>query len=348
MEALPDDALLAVLHRLDNGDLVRCRRVCRRLRDVVGHPELWRDRDISGGFLLMSPPPPRCRRLALTGWRKLPVGSATAVRTTSCAAAGLSILVDAHPLVAAGVIRRQAELGRLTELDISFSPACWRAGEGLLLRSALQVGGLRELHIGSSKHSYTTGWSSPVPPSLKKLAYGGDDAALLKVLLRAHAATLEEVRLDHLGGWDREVTDVLSSIANPWELQCHVVRGLGPKLAECCSLTSLRLTVQDVPAMDYCDAIDFVRYSHITRFYVRARGRCKLPILLVRSLGDDGTPVSKSKVTHLEVDLRESPLVEDVVLYRATKVAFILLGDFLPALKELIFNGEHCALVPRD
>ncbi|KAE8737713.1 hypothetical protein FOCC_FOCC016821 [Frankliniella occidentalis] len=100
--------------------------------------------------------------------------------------------------------------------------------------------------------------------------------------------------------------------------------------------------------MDYCDAIDFVRYSHITRFYVRARGRCKLPILLVRSLGDDGTPVSKSKVTHLEVDLRESPLVEDVVLYRATKVAFILLGDFLPALKELIFNGEHCALVPRD
>ncbi|XP_052131610.1 uncharacterized protein LOC113215023 isoform X2 [Frankliniella occidentalis] len=350
MEALPDDALLAVLHRLDNGDLVRCRRVCRRLRDVVGHPELWRDRDISGGFLLMSPPPPRCRRLALTGWRKLPVGSATAVRTTSCAAAGLSILVDAHPLVAAGVIRRQAELGRLTELDISFSPACWRAGEGLLLRSALQVGGLRELHIGSSKHSYTTGWSSPVPPSLKKLAYGGDDAALLKVLLRAHAATLEEVWLDHRGSWGDEVVDLLASIAHPWELQCPFVPGLD-KLAKCRSLTSLRLTAQDRVNPPYiADAKKFLRLSSISRFYVKGMG--EMVVDLVKTLGETGSP----KLTRVEVDLLAeieiSRVVADVInqmpVYSAQKTEVLKHCDYLPSLKELIIGGERVLLTPRD
>ncbi|KAE8742643.1 hypothetical protein FOCC_FOCC011823 [Frankliniella occidentalis] len=286
----------------------------------------------------------------MTGWRKLPLHAADAARTTSCAAAGLSVLVDAHPLVAAGVIRRQVELGRLTELDIAFSPACWHAGEGLLLKYALQVGGLRELHIGSSTHTHThtTGWSTPVAPSLKKLAYGGDNAVLLKVLLRAHAATLEVVRLDHLGGWDREVTDLLSSITHPWELQCHVVRGLGPKLAECRSLTSLRLTVQDDDLLlmkDATNAISFVRQSHITRLYVR--GRNKLPMFLVRMSGDDGTPISKSKLTHVEVDMRDSPLIEGTH-YELQRGLFMVLGSFLPALEVCIFNGELCPLILRD
>ncbi|KAE8737712.1 hypothetical protein FOCC_FOCC016820 [Frankliniella occidentalis] len=255
-------------------------------------------------------------------------------------------------------------MGRLSELAIAFSPSglldgafhgglpgSLPLGDSYLLKFALQIRGLRELHIGySSTYSFTIGWKCPVPPSLKKLAYGGDNAVLLKALLRAHTATLEEVWLDHRGSWGDEVVDLLASIAHPWELQCPFVPGLD-KLAKCRSLTSLRLTAQDRVNPPYiADAKKFLRLSSISRFYVKGMG--EMVVDLVKTLGETGSP----KLTRVEVDLLAeieiSRVVADVInqmpVYSAQKTEVLKHCDYLPSLKELIIGGERVLLTPRD
>ncbi|KAE8740695.1 putative salivary gland protein 10 [Frankliniella occidentalis] len=56
LNKLCDDALILVLRLLGCGDLQRCRLVCRRWRDLVQHPDVWRHRAMEllpNGFLIL-------------------------------------------------------------------------------------------------------------------------------------------------------------------------------------------------------------------------------------------------------------------------------------------------------
>lgn len=50
LEALPDDAMLAVLSYLSPAQLLEARTVCRRWRRLALHPHLWRQRRLVDSF----------------------------------------------------------------------------------------------------------------------------------------------------------------------------------------------------------------------------------------------------------------------------------------------------------
>ncbi|XP_034233129.1 uncharacterized protein LOC117640616 [Thrips palmi] len=197
--ALPDDALLAVLAFLPPRQLFDCRVLCRRLRDLCLHPDLWRrirvarawkNLGLSRSALRLAP----ClRELDISGIDL--EDAATEVSRTSCVVAKLRIAVDAtHEVTfATAIVEKVSALGGLEELDLPI-----RVEEGVvdvngLLGAMYKADRLRKLRIaGEGRVASISGLEmSPFLTELTCERLPCD--ALVEHLLEAHAATLERV-----------------------------------------------------------------------------------------------------------------------------------------------------------
>ncbi|XP_034241538.1 uncharacterized protein LOC117645445 [Thrips palmi] len=203
VESLPDEALVAVLRRVPLPDLLLCRAVCRRWRDLALHPDAWRHRE----FRDMSIDVPRSVLPAVLRLapclRRLDLWDVVGeVAVTRCAVAGLKLRYVENGLVAALAVRLLAALGetrpqRLVDLTVG---GC-EAHSVALLRAVLDLRGLESLKVSESPDMRRTVTSlppwAPPPASLRRLWWQGKVAAhcALLALLQAHAATLREVVL---------------------------------------------------------------------------------------------------------------------------------------------------------
>ncbi|XP_034233166.1 uncharacterized protein LOC117640619 [Thrips palmi] len=198
--ALPDDALLAVLAFLPPRQLFDCRVLCRRLRDLCLHRDLWRrvrvacplkHRGLCRSALRLAP----ClRELDISGIDL--EDAASEVSRTSCVVAKLELSVEATHVMtfATAIVEKASALGGLKELVLSI----W-VEEGVvdvngLLGAMYKADRLRKLTIeGPCRVASINGLEKS--PSLTELTclYRPPHDALVEHLLEAHAATLERV-----------------------------------------------------------------------------------------------------------------------------------------------------------
>ncbi|XP_034236873.1 uncharacterized protein LOC117642626 isoform X2 [Thrips palmi] len=121
---LPDDALLAVLAYLGPLDLMTCRPVCRRLRDLSLHRSLWRDArlKIRGEALPIAALrlAPCLAELDVSQGMEL---AASALSDSACVVASLRLGDDGSGdgYYAREVLQRVANLGGLKKLELDFS-----------------------------------------------------------------------------------------------------------------------------------------------------------------------------------------------------------------------------------
>ncbi|XP_026294295.1 uncharacterized protein LOC113218241 isoform X1 [Frankliniella occidentalis] len=271
MDALGDDELLLVLQYVGAEDLLRCRAVCRRLRDLAAVPELWRWRtvgDPSGWVVAPGSPSVSSPILRLAPCLHLLVmrfGASQEFASSSemkCAVARLAL--DVIGDFSGGIIRNQLALGRLRELSVIFyNRDCANVNANFhdVLDVVLAAKGLTVLEVDMDVDLYETGSTAreykheaKCESSLKRLAYDSQASdPLLKMLLDAHAATLEEVDLHILRPsdmWDvaPNLVDSLIKMPNLKKLTCPPLHGMH-RLQACKTLTALTLNVYALNVM---------------------------------------------------------------------------------------------------
>ncbi|XP_034231837.1 uncharacterized protein LOC117639910 [Thrips palmi] len=211
--ALPDDALLAVLAFLPPRELFKCRVLCRRLRDLCLHADLWRrvrlptcDPTLRAALRLAP-----CLREVL--WYYLGATAPWAededpeLSRSACVVARLKLYVNnMNELRASAAVLKQSSLGGVKELVLTFFPnycgAATRWKTFQLVSAINQVNHLYSLQIKIfSKDALLEPWFAVVGmvgvSSLKKLSYASPSYDFyLEYLLKTHAATLEDVHLD--------------------------------------------------------------------------------------------------------------------------------------------------------
>lgn len=253
MASLSDDALLRVLGYLSTEELLLVRRVCRQWRDVALHADLWRRRDADDGVA-------RSGVLrAVLGLAPcldtLSVSSNGALKhcgllagTTSCATKTLRVkLCGPHNnvTVAAFAIRRQAELGRLIDLGVTFTADALQSdGVGDLFGLLVTTEGLERLKVVSMDSPLPVICHSLVPgcltkPSLKSLFYWtttSDHDPFVEFLITSHAATLKSISTTLFG----LPASLLVSVQHLIHLACPLLDNM-PQLLLCPNLRSLSL-----------------------------------------------------------------------------------------------------------
>ncbi|XP_034244675.1 uncharacterized protein LOC117647175 [Thrips palmi] len=268
---LPDDALLAVLAYLSPAELLGCRVVCRRLRDLCVHRHLWKSAAVDCELLSALRVAPCLRKLSfedldlkLTPAEKV----ASLVASTECVVDYLKFLVnfdndETELALATAVVQKFTALGGLRALRLIFlykirSPAPVAS----LLKAALSVPDLRELMIFMRVKSSRM----PVPwleeldarPSLIKLTYLGKCDRFLTWLLKTHADTLEDVNLmcD-----DRLPINLLAMLPRLRSLACNTTHGLLYSAA-LSNLDTLKLFNKDQDFSVFPpSALDFLRQA---------------------------------------------------------------------------------------
>lgn len=254
--------MLAVLAYLTPRELFSCRLVCRRLRDLCLHPDLWRSVCLSDGGVLLA----ALRRAPCLGSMSLldvegpsfMNSVASVVSSMACVVAKVDLFISAQDSVAlvTDIVQKVYSMGGLKDLtvfsmhDAQFPPSFWNMIYGF--------SGLRklELRIGSYPLSSISLPQKAVKSSLTELTYGASVDLFIQVLLNTHAATLETVCLVTGGRLPS-----LSSMQAPKlrSLTCHLNDDL--KYSQALSnLHTLRLIAFD----DYPfppRALDFVRQS---------------------------------------------------------------------------------------
>ncbi|XP_034254082.1 uncharacterized protein LOC117652951 isoform X2 [Thrips palmi] len=269
--SLPDDDLLSVLEYLSTPDLLSCRAVCHRLRDVALRPELWRRRSFNFGrrrprsfdgsdCFDFGPRDLPTRSLEAAVLRVAPCASSlsmwfaahsdalgTLAATTRCAAAELILVVGNDPArmeAAKLVIRNQAALGTLRTLNVSVDSLIAIDALADLLAEAFSTQGLTRLVVWVDRKVEWPKGSEPaplIPASIKEVALTNVDPRFVHCVLRSHAATLQAVMLR----WDcHGVAPLLAAIPGLRHLDCPVMEDL-PLVAKCASLRSLNLTVKE-------------------------------------------------------------------------------------------------------
>ncbi|XP_034254550.1 uncharacterized protein LOC117653184 isoform X4 [Thrips palmi] len=287
--SLPDDDLLSVLEYLSTPDLLSCRAVCHRLRDVALRPELWRRRSFGFGQGDLS-----TRSLQAAVLRLAPCASRLSMRfegdsdalgtlaaTTRCAAVELMLEVDDDPArldAAKLAIRNQAALGMLRTLQVYME--VYRTNDGHvfadLLAEAFSTQGLTRLVVvvlAIMEWPVGAGPAPPIPASIKEVALTDVDPRFVHCVLRSHAATLQAVQL---WGDCQGVAPLLAAIPGLQRLECPVMEDL-PLVAKCASLRSLNLTVKDckdsaVEAASQATAAAFLRAAtHLEELQLRTQ-----------------------------------------------------------------------------
>ncbi|XP_034246910.1 uncharacterized protein LOC117648512 [Thrips palmi] len=257
--SLPDDELLQVFGFLTREQLLQCRTVCRRFRQLTLHPALWRRISLWN--------PIRCHlgaatlRVApclerLTVWEPddvVPLG--TLLAASSCAVSELHVALDLMDAVlVAVVLARQADLGRLKEVSLTVTSTKVDKKSSLcrlrqLLRQLLSTQGLESIELDLDEKTAAlleapeldpVKRAVPVPSSLRRLEYfSACKDPYLPLFLKWHAASLEVVKLRC--GHPR-AAPMLAAMPRLRELQCPVLKDM-PALLACRELRSLYLSV---------------------------------------------------------------------------------------------------------
>ncbi|XP_034254584.1 uncharacterized protein LOC117653193 [Thrips palmi] len=207
--SLPDDDLLSVLEYLSTPDLLSCRAVCHRLRDVALRSELWRrrsmdfeQRDVSTASLR-----PAVLRVAPCASRLYmwfdgdSDALGTLAATTRCAAAELILDVDNDPsrqVAAKLAIRNQAALGMLRTLDVRVVAHKSNDGHAAdLLAEVFSTQGLTRLVVwvvGMVQWPVGAGPAPLIPASIKEVDLSNVDPRFVHRVLRSHAALWVRIR----------------------------------------------------------------------------------------------------------------------------------------------------------
>ncbi|KAE8749956.1 hypothetical protein FOCC_FOCC003426 [Frankliniella occidentalis] len=315
METLLDDTLLSVLQYVGNKDLLHCRVVCRRWRDLITHPDIWKCRSIGGGLLRLNPP--SCRELSLKSWELRWFGFLASTTSTPAPCLSLHPDSDLQAVLCAVIIRHHASLGRLKKIAILdgdiFSDECLMTSAGLseLLCSIRSVEGLTCLHISidikrvkfdPAARSYL---DFP-PPSLRKLAYYSKKKALLEVLLQMYASSLREVQLYDELIITKKLAHLLVKVEHLETLQCRLFNGMELLLSSR-TLKSILLHVwlEEEISPAHSSAMSFLRSAtHLKRvqldFYFDWNPDAWV-IGLVKALAESG----RSKVSSFVIDMRD-------------------------------------------
>lgn len=263
---LPDNVLLDVLAYLPARQLLSCRMVSRRLRDLCMHRALWKNAQVCGRGLMraaLSLAP--CLFHLSTAEVPLEV-VASYVAGTKCVVSALSLEVtnQADALFASLIVQKLAAVGGLEmlELEVShtFSPELTLTP---LVQVVYDIGGLRKLDIGNNSNVVLpAAWCDrEVRPSITDLVYLSSCAdPFLELLLRTHAGTLRKVSL-----YLTEGTPVpsLARIPGLQSLICHPHEDL-PQLLEIPHLDTLELMESPVDEPFNPGALDLLRRaSHL-------------------------------------------------------------------------------------
>ncbi|XP_034244676.1 uncharacterized protein LOC117647176 [Thrips palmi] len=264
---LPDDALLAVLAYLPPAELLGCRVVCRRLRDLCLHRHLWKSAAIGCELLPALRVVPCLRKLSfvnpeqmvtLAQMKKMP----SLLASTECVVAELEVRADVYfagpevPLATA-MVKKFSALGGLRALRLSFFSLMDSHSLALLLKAALGVSGLRELGIGlcSRIPSHPALWSLTLKrPSLTKLQYVGKLNYVLVQLLTTHASTLEDVSV--CLGTDHLPMNFLRMMPRLRSLECKA--DALSYSAALSNLNTLKFINEDLPPDFPSSALDFL------------------------------------------------------------------------------------------
>lgn len=357
--SLPDEDLLRVLHYLSTPDLLSCRAVCLRLRDLALRPELWRRRSFEFGE------PSSSRSVEAAVLRTVPCASRLSTwsedgvsstlrdlgalaATTRCAAAELGLRLDGDPAslaTAALTIRNQAALGQLRTLHVDLTD-CEASDENapflaLLLAVVFSTEGLTWLVVQSDRHMVMTrevargAPTALVPASLEELhlSLGDSDPRYVQFLLRSHAATLQvvEIRGEYRG---HRVAPLLAAIPGLSHLECPVLDDLS-LVAGCASLHSLKLIVRH-----YKDRAAEVASQTTAAAFLRAA--TQVVELELRYMNGNFVPVDQGLLTALSSSGRSALRKLDVtyvthpVLISRLEMELVMALPGLPALEWLI------------
>ncbi|XP_034244634.1 uncharacterized protein LOC117647166 isoform X3 [Thrips palmi] len=262
MAALPEDELLQVLSHLSPGELLQCRQVCRRWRDLALHPDLWRSKSLRASSGSSARLVAAALRLAPCLNHLSMLGSESMARlgvllsSTTCAFAKLYIWVDpADAVLVAVVVSRQAALGRLRVVELSLWSRDLNEETFLRLQclheSLLYTPGLERLYLSIGEGtadimrwraplSHVAKSDLPVPASLQVLMYPSEFAhTYLPLHLEWHASTLKSVTLGNAPPPPRTAA-LLSTVSNLRELTCPMMADM-PAILQCTELKVLRL-----------------------------------------------------------------------------------------------------------
>ncbi|XP_052123245.1 uncharacterized protein LOC113209147 isoform X1 [Frankliniella occidentalis] len=274
MEQLSDDAVLQVLRFLDVPSLLTCRLVCRRLGDLVLHPDAWLHREVGAArrpcmcsVLRLAP----CLRRLDTTSAKITANSClpAALASTRCAVAELQLWVhnDVEAGVATALILRQAGLGRLrclgVSLGVNIEERVSASMISMFLAAVASTRGWKEIDISmirtvvpSFRTTASVALGSAVTtPSLKNFRCDRIPGAepFVLFMLAGHADTLETVDLGPSppNMFAASIAPLLAGMAHLRELSCCNLRGL-EALTGCQSLRILRLGVSrhEYPPVD--------------------------------------------------------------------------------------------------
>ncbi|XP_034244631.1 uncharacterized protein LOC117647166 isoform X1 [Thrips palmi] len=263
MAALPEDELLQVLSYLSPGELLQCRQVCRRWRDLALHPDLWRSKSLDADSASLVAAAlrlaPCLDHLYMCGSESMAL-LGVLLSSTRCAVSQLYIRVHpADAVLAAVVISRQAALGRLRCVrlslvsdDLNEETAFLRLQR--LQESLLYTPGLELLELSFDEGTanimktrapviHSTSSDLPVPASLQVLEYMLEFTdTYLPLHLEWHASTLEDVTFWSTPPPPRTAA-LLSTMANLRELCCPMMADM-PAILQCTELKVLRLTAR--------------------------------------------------------------------------------------------------------
>ncbi|XP_034252189.1 uncharacterized protein LOC117651853 isoform X4 [Thrips palmi] len=263
--ALPDDPLLEVLSYLSPRQLLQCRRVCRRWRDLALHPTIWREKCLTVSRksiqLVVSALrlAPCLGTLCMNSPELLDRLLSEPVTSINCGIAALTFDGRASDTVLLGLLlRRQASLGRLKTVEIElgideydFEDSDYCRLNQLLAQLCYSEGlesiNLKVRCIGSNKPLPVLNspeFGAPVSATLRELVLSTRccDVFLnpyLPLHLGWHATTLEVVSLNHVMPHPSAALQ-LSAMPRLRELTCPLLENM-PALLQCPALTSLRL-----------------------------------------------------------------------------------------------------------
>lgn len=346
MSLLPDDVLLMVMEYLVEKDILACRLVCRRFRDLTEHRAVWRRREVSlnGGASAVGLAPlrfaPCLSRLFVdvTCWRD----DMRICASTKCAVSELLFVIGSKnvPICleqAGKILRNQEALGRLRELTILEETV--KTAPRTLVGDVERTSGL-----GTSTAHVCDGAPEVCRraphPSLKTFRCFLDvEQAVVpfcEAVLSTHASTLEEIHLNTADDffWP-SVPPILASMPNLSVLfGCPLSPGLG-LIASCRKLESVTFYVPRVEPtavqgvatiLDSCRQLHFVYLTYSDEACVHNVGAD-----LVLSLVSSGpSPVETLGILVDEEDLA-LPLPMTEPLCRALPL--------MPNLVELTVSG---------
>ncbi|XP_026283802.1 uncharacterized protein LOC113210160 [Frankliniella occidentalis] len=272
LQQLPDDVLVLMMQHLAVDDLFACRLVCRRLRDLALHPEIWSHRRLD------EDKPCVCAVLGLAPCLDRAVYSkkvhTRAFTMTRCAVRHLTLRVRQGTECARACIAllRQEVLGRLksVQLHVSYSledvaPVAPLEDADALLGTLVACRGLESLDLTDSLPEQYVMRPVLHGPSRSSLKYfrcylSEETATFVNTVLAGHAATLQEVDFGCQYFEEEGTFQPFVGLSVLRRLTCTVFTGM-QALASCKMLTAVSLSLFEdyTPESVVQGAVEFLR-----------------------------------------------------------------------------------------